>query len=172
MGKESLIASSSSLQLSCCFQSFLFIGFILFGLCTCCRIDFLQFGYGKGSFLGIVSLIVFIKIRQIRLTFLQFHDDQAHLQAPVTKVNITDHLMSGKTSHSLYTLSDDSCTQVAYMKRLCYIRSAIINDDRSGILCLFTAQAFSLCHLVHIRSQVAFLHLQIQKSRLYCLCRG
>ena len=81
---------------------------------------------------------------------MKFCDDQSHLQTPVSQMYITNHIVSHEFTDALYTLSDDSRTQVSYMKRLGHIGSAVIHDNRLWIFCCLTPKASLI--LFHFRN--------------------
>ena len=67
---------------------------VYFRLAAGSRVDILQLADGKRRLGRIFSGVVFIEINQIRLAVTQFLDDEAHLQAPVTKMYVTDHVVA------------------------------------------------------------------------------
>ena len=123
------ISSYTALQLEGSFHCQSLIFRISFGFGTGCGIDFFQLGDGKRCFFGIFSLIAFIKINQIRLAFLQSHDNKAHLKPPVAQMYIADHIMSGITADTLDTFTDNCGTDMSHMKRLGHIGSAVVDND-------------------------------------------
>ena len=169
---QSAVSPVSLLQLMSCRHGFFFIGFVFLGTGAGRRIDLLQFTDGKGRFLGIFSLIIYLKINQIRLSFLQFCNNQPHLQSPVSQMHIADHLMSQETSHPFYTFTNDGGAQMPHVKRLCHIGAAVIQDNGFWFFHQIHRQMIILLHFMQISRQQSLLDLQIDESRLYCLSAG
>ena len=161
---QSAVSPVSLLQLMSCRHGFFFIGFVFLGTGAGRRIDLLQFTDGKGRFLGIFSLIIFLKINQIRLSFLQFCNNQPHLQSPVSQMHIADHLMSQETSHPFYTFTNDGGAQMPHVERLGHIRAAVIDDHRFGILRLIHGKLRILSHLFQVGGQKFPFHIEIDKT--------
>ena len=126
---ESHISWFSLLQLMRRLQCLITVFLIFFGFTACAWINFFQLTDGKWCFLRIFSLIAVIKINQFRLTMFQLCDNESHLKSPVTKMNITYNLMSNISSDTFDALADDRRTQMSDMKRLCHVRSAVVNND-------------------------------------------
>ena len=116
------------LQLISGFHCLFLIGTVLLGSCAGSGINLFQFRNGKRRFLRIISGKTIVKIHQIRLSFLQFRNNQPHLQPPVAQMNIADHLMPRISPDPFYAFTDDCRTQMPYMQRLRHIRSAIIDQ--------------------------------------------
>ena len=154
----------------CCFKSFITVFFVFFGFTTCTWIDFLQFADGKRCFLRIFSFVSIVKINQFRLAVFQFCNDQPHLQSPVSKMYITDHFVSDKTSDTFDTLPNDRRTKMTYMKWFCNIRSAVVDNDRLRFLSCFYRIFLICCHFLQVISKKFFFNLQIDKSRLHNFC--
>ena len=144
------VTALSALQLEGRIQCFFSVIIMLFCISRRCRIDFLQVTDGKWCFFWIFSGEIIIKIRKIRLAFLQFCDNQSHLISPVSKVDITNHFIAHKTGDSLYAFSDDRRTEMSYMQRLCHIWSAIIQHDHLRMFCLLDSEIIRLFHLIQI----------------------
>ncbi len=94
-------------------------------------IDLFQIRYRKRRFLRIFPFKALIKIRKLRLTLFQLCDDQTDLKTPVTEMHITQDMISHKTVNPLDALSDDSRTEMPYMKGLRYIRPTVIDHHGS-----------------------------------------
>ncbi len=80
---------------------------------------------------GIFPLVIFIKIDQIRFPLLQFRDHKSYGCSPVPQMHIAYALISRITADSLDALSDDSRTEMPYMKGLRYIRPTVIDHHGS-----------------------------------------
>ena len=135
MVPESHVSRFALLKKMSCFQSFVSVRFILFGLAACTWINFFQLTDRKWCFLRIFSCIRIIKINQLRFSVFQFCNDQSHLKTPVSQMNITDYFMTYETANSLNTLANDCRTKMSYMKRFCNIWSAVVDDDCFRLFC-------------------------------------
>ena len=91
---------------------------------------------------------------------------------PVSKMYITDHFVSDKTSDTFDTLPNDCRTKMTYMKWFCNIRSAVVDNDRLRILGSLNRKLLVLCHLIHVFCNKFRFHIQVDKSRLYNFCSG
>ena len=77
------------------------IGFVFFGFGGSKRINLLQICQSEWRFLRVVPGIIFVKIRQFRMTEGEFVNNQPHLQPPVAQVRIGNDLVAGKTVQAL-----------------------------------------------------------------------
>ena len=148
MVPQRTISSHTALQLKGGFHCFFLISRVFLGFTACSRIDLLKLGNGKGRLSRIFSRIGLVKIDKGRLSLLKFLYDQSHLKPPVPKMNVTDHLMTGISCNSLDALPDNSRAQMPYMKGLCHIGSAIINDDLLGMFRCVQSEFVAGCHLI------------------------
>ena len=164
------VTALSALQLEGRIQCFFSVIIMLFCISGRCRIDFLQVTDGKWCFFWIFSGEIIIKIRKIRLAFLQFCDNQSHLISPVSKVDITNHFIAHKTGDSLYAFSDDCGAEMSDVKRFCHVRSAVINNNFFRILYFFHAELFVCFHLVQIICDCCRVGLQVDETWLNCFC--
>ena len=135
------------LKLIGCLHGSFFVGFIFFGFSARSRVDFFQLADRKWRLFRIFSGITLIKINQIRFSLTQLCDDQSHLQPPVSKMYIPDHLMAHKTSETFDALTDDRRTQMSDMQRFCHVWSAVVQDDLLWMLCFFYGKIFICLHL-------------------------
>ena len=156
---QSTISFHSALELKGCFHCFFFICRIFLGLPACGRINLLKLRNRHRCFLRIFAIKAFIKIYKVRVTLLHLGDDQSHLQAPVSHVNVTDHLMSDVTGDSLYTFTDDCRTKMTDMQWLCHVRSAVIHNNRLLFLRGIKPKLLFLLHLCQIVCQKASFNL-------------
>ena len=62
------------------------------------------------SFLWISAIKIRIKIAKLWMSFLKFSNNKAHLKAPVSKMCITDNLVTCIFKNSLYTLTNNCTT--------------------------------------------------------------
>ena len=145
---------------------------ILFGFFAGIGIDLLQLGDSKGSFLRIVSAVIGIKIRKIRLTVLELGNDKAHLQAPVAQMDIADDLFPVIAADPFDGFTDNCGTQVSYMQGLGHVGAAVIQDDPGRGLLGGHAETFRVFHLHQINGQESFRDLQIDETGTYDLYRG
>ena len=148
MVPESHVSRFALLKKMSCFQSFVSVRFILFGLAACTWIDLFQLADRKWCFLRILSCVRIFKINQLRFSVFQFRNDQPHLKTPVSQMNITDHFMSYKATDSLNTFSDDCRTKVSYMKRFCNVWSTVVDDDRLRLFCCRYGKFLVCCHFL------------------------
>mgnify|MGYP002535734313 CR=1 FL=1 len=88
----------------------------------------------------------------------------------ISKMYITDHFVSDKTSDTLDTLTNDRRTKMTYMKWFCNIRSAVVDNDRLRFLSCFYRIFLICCHFLQVISKKFFFNLQIDKSRLHNFC--
>ena len=144
------MSSHTILQFAGIFHRPLFIGLVHLTFSACRWIDFLQLRYGKRRFFRVFSRIVFIKIGKIRLSYLQLRNDLAHLQSPVSQMNVTGHIMPRITKDSLDALPDYGGTKMSHVQRLRHIGSAIVDDDGLLLLRLRHTEFFRRRHLVQI----------------------
>lgn len=101
---------------------------------ACLGVDFLQLGDRKGRFFGILARIIGVKVAKLGALRLHLRNDQTHLQTPVAEMNVADDMVSEEAIDALDGLSDDGAAQVSDMQRLCHVRSAVVDDNRAGIL--------------------------------------
>ena len=148
-------------------QCFFSVFFVLFRISACRRIDLFQLADRKRRFFRILSLKTFVKIRELRLTFLELRNDQTHLVSPVSEMYIPDHLISFETDDTFNTLTDDRRAQVPHMERLCHIRAAVVDHNSPGVLLILNPQLRLSCHLIQIRRRALGRKLQIDKSRFH-----
>ena len=76
-----------------------------------------------------------------------------------------------ETAYTLNALADDRRTKMSYVKRLCDIRSAVINDDALAFFDI-RSETFLRRHLIQILCEKIIRHVYIQKSRSHCLDLG
>ena len=74
-------------------------------------------------------------------------------------MHVTDHMVSQSASHALDALTDYRRTQMAYVKRLGHIGSAVVHNNRLGFLGFLKAQTRICSHLIHKVCQEVFLDL-------------
>ena len=161
------VASSALLQLSRCLECTFLIVLVLFRFAACARINLLEFADRKRCFLRVLSRKGLIKINKLRMALLQLGDDQSHLQTPVSKMNVTDHVVAHEASHTLDALADDRGTEMADVKRFCHVCSAVIYDDGFRIFCFLYRKIFIVLHFGKIICQKFRVDFQVDKSRFY-----
>ena len=142
-----------------------FINRILFGFSAGCGIDFLHLCNGKRRLLGIFAGIILLEIHQLRFSFLKFRYDESHLKAPVSHMDIADNPEARKTGNPLDAFPDDRGTQMAHVKGLCHVRSAVIHDNGLFLIGGFHAEFITGLHLFQIGAQEVIRQLQVQESR-------
>ena len=64
----------------------------------------------------------------------------------ISKMYITDHFVSDKTSDTFDTLPNDRRTKMTYMKWFCNIRSAVVDNDLLGMFRLLETEFFICLH--------------------------
>ncbi len=82
-------------------------------------------------------------------------------------MNITDGGIAVVAYHTLDGLADDCGTKMSHMKRLCNVRSAVVQNDRLAVFRKGHAEFITACHLLQIVPQILFLHIQVDESGLY-----
>ena len=104
----------------------------------------------------------------------KLRNDQAHLQAPVSEMNISDDVLPVVARQSLQRLADHGASEMSDMQRLGDIRSAVVDDDLLFLLRRRQAPLSvrtRLSHLLQIAGQKCRLQLQIEESRFDRFCR-
>ena len=129
-------------------QGFLPVRLVFFGLLAGSGVNLFQFSDGKWRFFRIFSLEILLEIRKLRLTFLQLCNDQSHLIAPVSQVDIPQNLMAHFSCDPFDTLPDNGRAEMPYMERLCHIGSAVIHQDHLRIFHRIKPQSGILSHLI------------------------
>ena len=148
MVPQRTISSHAALQFKGCLHCLFLISRILFGFTACSRIDLLKLGNGKGRFSRIFSRIGLVKIDKGRLSLLKLLYDQSHLESPVPKMDIADHLMACVSCDPLDTLPDNGGAQMPYMKGFCHIWPAVIDNDLLGMFRCVQSEFIARCHLI------------------------
>ncbi len=100
---------------------------------------------------------------------MKFGDNQSHLKAPVTEMNIPQDLISHEAKDSLNTLPDHRRTKMSDMKRLCNICTAVIDDDFLRMPGLFNRHIRIRRHGADLFLKKNTADIQVDKSRLYSL---
>ena len=98
----------------------------------------------------------------------KLRDNQSHLQAPVSEVDISDDILPVVARQSLQSLADHGASEMSDMQRLGDIRSAVVDDNLLFLLGRRQAPLSvraCLSHLLQIPGQKRRLQLQIEKSR-------
>ena len=147
---ERTISAYAILKFLRILQRALLVSFVHLALSAGRRVNLFQIRYGKRRLLRIFSLIAFIKIRKLRLSFLQLCNDLPHLQPPVAQMDIADHLMPRIAQNPFHALSDDCSAQMPDMKRLRHVGSAVVDDDGFLFFRLRHAEFFCRSHLIQI----------------------
>ena len=80
---------------------------------------------------------------------------------------IADHLMAHVAADALDALTDNGRAQMAHMKGLCHIRSAVVDYDGLWLLCLFHGKLFLCLHLKQVICQKASGYFHIDKTGIY-----
>ena len=106
-------------------------GVCLFGRCG--GVDLLQFRKSEGRLLRVRAGVAGIEIAKLRLTELKLRDDKAHLQTPVTHMDVTDGVVAEEFVKPLQGLADDGRPQVTDVQRLCHISSTVVYHDGLAI---------------------------------------
>ena len=172
MVPESHVPRLTLLKKMSCLQCFLTVCLILLGFAACTWINLLKLTDSKRCLCRIFTCIAVIKIYKLRLSVLQLCNDQSHLKSPVTKMNITNHLMSYETADSLNTFTNNCRTEMTYMKRFGNVRSAVIDYDGLRLFGCVCAKLLILLHLLQIICKKLFADFQIDKSGLYHFFHG
>ena len=92
-------------------------------------VDLLQLRKSEGRFLGIGTGVACIKVAKLRLTALKLCDDQAHLQAPVTHMDVADGVIAEELVKPLQCFANDGRPQVTDVQGLCHIGTAVVYHD-------------------------------------------
>ena len=137
--------------------------------CACLGVDFFQLRDRKGRFFGILARIIGVKVAKLGALRLHLRNDQTHLQTPVAEMNVADDMVSEEAIDALDGFSDDGAAQVSDMQRLCHVRSAIVHDNRAGILLGLDAEVLVKVHFCDIRCQKLCRELEVQKAGVYRL---
>ena len=85
---------------------------------------------------------------------LKLGNNKTHLKAPVAKMNITDNLISVESADPLDALAYNCRTKVTYMKRLCYVCSAVINNHGFPCACFIYTKISIFSHLLGIGCKI------------------
>ena len=83
-------------------------------------------------------------------------------------MDISYYLMSKKTCCSFNTFTYYGRTKMTYMKRFCYIGSAVINNYCLWLICLITSECLAFIHLIDIICKKFITYYHIDKSRWLC----
>ena len=78
-------------------------------------------------------------------------------------------MVSEEAVDALDGVSDDGAAQVPDMQRLCHVRSAVVHDNRAGILLGLDAEVLGKVHFCDIRCQKLCRELEVQKAGVYRL---
>ena len=128
------------------------------------RIDLLQVADGKGRLVRVFAGILRVKIRQVGLPLAHALDNQAHLQAPVAQMNVTDDLVAHIALHPADGLADDRRAQMPHMQRLGHVGPAIVHHNRARRLLLGHAQVFVRAHLLEPGAEILRRQAQVDKA--------
>ncbi len=159
MRQQGAVTPAPLLKLKSRLHRGLTVRLILLRLSARRGINLLERGYRKRRILRVLTLIILIKINQLRLTAFQLRDNQPHLQPPVAQMHVPDHPVSHKTSDPPYALPDNRRAQMTHMKRLCDIGSAIINHNCARIVRFLTAIApLVRLHIRQISGQTGLIY--------------
>ena len=82
-------------------------------------------------------------------------------------MDITDDFMPRIPCNPFHAFTDNRRTEMAYMQRLCYVRSAVIYHNFLCLFWVFQPEFRFTCHLWQIILQKRRAYLQIQKARRY-----
>ena len=159
------IAPAAVLQLICGGVSLFRKDLIDFFLGRGGGIDFLQLRNGEGGFCRVFPGVGFVEIAQIRLTLLQFRDDQAHLQAPVTQMDVADGVVAEELVQPFQALADDGGAQVADVQGLGNVGAAVVHHDGFPRALLGNAKVLSGAHFFQIRLQKVVGQLEVDEAR-------
>ena len=149
-----------------CFHSFCLESLVLFGLLAGCRINLLKLCNSKWCLLRVSTCIIRIKVAQIWLPLLETCDNKSHLKSPVSKVNVTDYLVTCVSKDSLNTLTNYCRTKMSYMKRLSNVWSAIIYDICRLVTWHCNAHVLLVEHSNDIASCEVSAYCDVEESRL------
>ena len=132
-------------------------------------IDLLQLRDGEGRLGGIFSRVGGIKIGKLRMTLVNLLYNQAHLQSPVTHVDVSNDLVAEEAVNALDALSDDGRAQMSHMERLGHIGAAIVEHNGLGRSLRLHAEGRRGGHTRHIVPQNRRTHRQVEEAGLYRL---
>ena len=166
------VSSVSVLQQIGSMQCFFSVIFVFFCICTRSRINLFKLSDRKRRSLRILPFKRFIKVRQFRLTLFKLCDDKPHLIAPVSQMDIPDHVISLVAKNPFNTLPDDRRTQMPNMQRLRHIRPAVVDHNGLRRFLILNSKLFLRSHIIQIGRYTFFRQLQVDKARLnhiYCL---
>ena len=149
----------------CLFQIILVLLRVTAGI----RIDFLQITNSKGSLLRIPAGVAVVKIGKFWVTPLHLSDNKPDLQAPVPKMNVSQYFIPHIAADPLHALTDNGRTQMPYMKRLCHIRSAIIDHNGLRTLRHFQTEIFVRIHRRGLSRQQLSADCNIDKAGIHRL---
>ena len=131
------------------------------------RIDLFQFGNGEGSLGGIIAGEVGIEVGEVGLTLLKLGDDQTHLQAPVTQVDVADDVIAQEAVQPLQAFADDGGAQMADVQGLCHVGSAVVDDHLLAGTHLLSAEGVGGAHFFQVLCQEGARELQVDEARAY-----
>ena len=163
---EGVEAALSVLQTACIVHGLGVVFGVLFGFGAGKGIDLFEFGDGKGRLIGIFALKRRVKIRKSGHALFEFRDHEAHLQAPVSQMDITDDILSVEAGDALDRLADDRAAQMSDMQGLGHIGTAVVDDDLLRLFRKRHAETIVRAHLLQVRLQKALFHIQIQETGL------
>ncbi len=143
------------------------VSLILLGSAAGIRINLLQISHRKRCLRRILAGVFRVKIRKLRPAMLQLGNDKAHLQPPVSQVNISHSRVSVVADHALDGLADDRRAKMTDMQRLGHIRSAIVEHHHFAGFRMRHAEFVALLHLLQIIPQELLAYIQVDKARLY-----
>ena len=161
---DGTIAAIAILQLEGCFMSTGCKGLVYLALAGGSGVDFFQLRNGEGSFCRILAGESGIKVGQFRLTLADFLDDQAHLQAPVTHVDVANDIVAEVAVDALQAFADDGRTQMADVQGFCHIGTAVVHHHGFCIgICLQT-EMLADGHVGHIVTQPLGGDIEVQET--------
>ena len=103
-------------------------GCIRFAFCGGAGVHFVQFFNGNGRNGFLFGVKIGGKAGPIRVALLQFGDDESHLQAPVSQVNISDGVRSCGFGDPLDRFSDDRRAKMSDVQGLGHIGSSVVHQ--------------------------------------------
>ena len=134
------------------------------------RVDLLEVAHRERRFRGVRSREGIVKIRQLRMAVADLGDDKAHLQAPVTQMNVAGDLIAAVPADPLQSIADDGRAQVSDVERFCDVRSAVVEDDFLRLISRGkTELSFVSCrrHFTEVCRKEALFDVEIEEAGLY-----
>ncbi len=126
---EFIVAPGFVLQRHSCRRGLSRKGLILFRAGGGLGIYEIHLVHSQGRLFGIFARKIRIKIDKARLLPPGFGNNQPHLQAPVSQVNIAYHPVAQEFGKFIQGVPDNCGTQMAHMKGLCHIGGPVIYHD-------------------------------------------